>query len=43
MQMFMLHVQERKQHIGDINSRLEAELKAMSALLDITKPKQKLP
>ncbi|XP_053489429.1 centromere-associated protein E isoform X2 [Ictalurus furcatus] len=41
MQTFMLQVQERKEHIGSINGRLEAELKAMSTLLEMTKPKQK--
>ncbi|KAB5562650.1 hypothetical protein PHYPO_G00020360 [Pangasianodon hypophthalmus] len=37
MQTLTLQVQDRKQHIGDINMRLEAELKAMSKLLEITK------
>ncbi|XP_027012879.2 myosin-7 isoform X2 [Tachysurus fulvidraco] len=35
MQTFMLEVQERKQNVGDINGRLESEMKAMSRLLDI--------
>ncbi|MCJ8737237.1 hypothetical protein PDJAM_G00021670 [Pangasius djambal] len=37
MQTLTLQVRDRKQHLGDINMRLEAELKAMSKLLEITK------
>ncbi|GAA6086418.1 myosin-7 isoform X1 [Tachysurus ichikawai] len=42
MQTFMLQVQERKQNVGDINSRLESEIKAMSTLLEIRNSQQNL-
>ncbi|XP_053365238.1 coiled-coil domain-containing protein 150-like [Clarias gariepinus] len=42
MQMFMLQVQDQERHLGDINSRLEAKLKAMSTVLELDKPQQKL-
>ncbi|TTE07127.1 hypothetical protein Baya_14876 [Bagarius yarrelli] len=41
MQMFRLQVQERKQHMEDVNVRLEAELKTMSTLLEISNSQHK--
>ncbi|KAK2842991.1 hypothetical protein Q7C36_011206 [Tachysurus vachellii] len=42
MQTFMLRVQERKQNVGDINIRLETEIKAMRRLLEIRNSQQNL-
>ncbi|KAI4895592.1 hypothetical protein NFI96_013123 [Prochilodus magdalenae] len=41
MQSLIIKVQQRKHHIGDINSRLEKELNAMSSMLESTKHQQK--